>query len=409
MSQTPPPHTPGPDASGTGLATWIDRRLPILSGFRAEYIDFRMPINLNGLWNFGAILTILLLLMLASGLFLAMTYTPTAQDAFASIETIERELPSGWLIRGMHMTGASLFMAALYIHIFRGLYYGSYKAPRELLWLTGLVMLLMSMITAFAGYVLPWGQMSYWGADVATKAIGAIPAIGPTLEHITTGSDHLGTIFLHRLFVLHFLMAFGIVAVVVAHVAALHVTGPNNPTGIEPKTERETVPFHPYFTTKDLIGIALFALVFVTLMFFCPDWVAEAENSLPANPMQTPADIEPEWYFLPFYGLLQSVPSKFGGLVAAIGAIAVLFAVPWLDRSPIRSARYRPVFRTGVWVMILSFFLLGLTGKHHAEGIWHLIGPLATLTYFAFYLVLLPLCPRIETTRPLPDTIAPTP
>ncbi|WP_019090704.1 cytochrome b [Komagataeibacter europaeus] len=388
-----PPHAPS-ERSG-GILSWIDRRLPVISGFRQEYIDFRMPWNLNALWNFGAILTAVLVLMLATGIFLAMNYTPTSAGAFMSVEMIERQLPGGWMLRAMHMTGASLFMAALYIHLFRGLYYGSYKQPREILWLSGLGLLLMVMVTAFAGYVLPWGQMSYWGADVAGKAVGAVPVIGGTLEHIMEGSDQLGDIFIHRFFVLHFLMAFAIVAVVAFHVAALHVSGPNNPDG-KPVPERQTVSFHPYYTTKDLTGLVLFALVFVALAFLWPDLLSEPENYRPANPMHTPADIEPEWYFLPFYGLLQSVPSKFGGLLAAAGSILILFAVPWLDRSPVRSARFRPACRMGMAGLVISFVLMGLVGRHHAEGGWMIAGRIAALYYFGYFLVLLPLCARRE-------------
>ncbi|NHN88937.1 cytochrome b [Acetobacter conturbans] len=395
------------DAAETeGLAAWIDRRLPVVSAFRSEYVDFRLPRNLNWLWNFGAILTAVLLLMLATGIFLAMNYTPTNAGAFLSVEAIDRQLSGGWLLRAMHMTGANLFLAALYIHLFRGLYYGSYKAPREILWLTGLLLLVMVMATAFAGYMLPWGQMSYWGADVITKAVGAVPLIGTALEHVMTGSDHLGDVFLHRFFVLHFLMAFLVVAVVGLHVVAIHVSGSNNPLGIEPKTKKDTLTFHPYYTTKDLVGLIIFALIFSLLMFFWPNLLAEPSNYTPADPMHTPADIEPEWYFLPFYGLLQSVPSKFGGLVAAAGSIAVLFFLPWLDRSPIRSARFRPVCRAGLFGLVIAFVLLALGGKHHAEGVWMLIARLAGLYYFGYFLVLLPLASRREKTRPLPASIS---
>lgn len=390
----------------TGLAGWIDQRLPVISAFRAEYVDFRLPRNLNWLWNFGAILTVVLVLMLATGIFLAMNYTATDAGAFLSVEAIDRQLSGGWLLRAMHMTGANLFLAALYIHLFRGLYYGSYKAPREILWLTGLVLLVMVMATAFAGYMLPWDQMSYWGADVITKAVGAVPVIGGAFEHIMTGSDHLGDVFLHRFFVLHFLMAFLVVAVVGLHVTAVHISGSNNPLGIEPKSKKDTLTFHPYYTTKDLVGLIIFALIFTALMFFWPNLLAEPANYAPADPMHTPADIEPEWYFLPFYGLLQSVPSKFGGLLAAAGSIAVLFFLPWLDRSPIRSARFRPLCRVGLLGLVVAFVLLAVAGKHHAEGVWMIVARLAGLYYFGYFLVLLPLAARMEKTRPLPSSIA---
>ena len=390
------------------LAVWVDKRLPIISGCKAQYLHFPMPKTLNGLWSFGAILTLVLLLMLATGTFLAMHYTPTAAEAFLSVEAIDRQLPGGWLLRAMHMVGANLFLAALYIHLFRGLYYGSYKAPRELLWLTGLLLLLMVMATAFAGYILPWGQMSYWGADVISKAIGAVPVIGNSLEHVLVGSDHLGDIFVHRFFVLHFILAFFIVAVVGLHITAVHVVGPNTPQGIPPQTPKDTVPFHPYFTAKDLFGVVAFALIFALLLFFWPNLLSEPENYFPADPLHTPANIEPEWYFLPFYGMLQSIPSKFGGLLAAAGSVLVLFALPWLDCSPIRSARFRPLCRAGLSGLVGTFVLLGLVGQHHAQGGWMLVGRAALLYYYSYFLVLLPLATRFEKTRPLPPSLAAT-
>ncbi|MFT9093190.1 MAG: cytochrome b N-terminal domain-containing protein, partial [Gluconacetobacter sp.] len=380
-------------------------RLPVVSAFGGEYGDYRTPRNLNGLWNFGAILTVVLLVMLATGIFLAINYTPTAAGAFASIEAIERQVPSGWLLRSIHVTGASMFLAALYIHLFRGLYYGSYKAPREMLWLTGLVLLAMVMFTAFAGYVLPWGQMSYWGADVAGKAVDAVPVVGPWLEHFLQGGDAPGDVSLHRFFILHMVLAFAVLGVVGVHVAALHVTGSNNPLGIEPTGPRDTVPFHPYYTSKDALGLILFALLFAVVVFFLPNVVFEAENFRPANPLHTPADIEPEWYFLPFYGILQSVPSKFGGLLASVGAILVLFLVPWLDRSPIRSARFRPLYRVGMGVLVVCFILLGFVGRHHAQGGWMIAGRVAVVYYFAHFLVLLPLSARWERGVVLPESI----
>ncbi|MFS3135283.1 cytochrome b [Gluconacetobacter sacchari] len=391
---------------GEGVLSWLDARLPVVSAFRREYVDYRTPRNLNGLWNFGAILTVVLMVMLATGVFLAFNYTPTASGAFASVEAIERQVPSGWLLRSIHVAGASMFLAALYIHLFRGLYYGSYKAPREMVWLTGLVLLAMVMLAAFAGYVLPWGQMSYWGADVAGKAVDAIPAVGPWLEHFLQGGDAPGDVSLHRFFILHMVLAFAVLGVVGVHVAALHVTGSNNPLGVEPRGARDTVPFHPYYTSKDALGLVLFALVFAVVVFFLPHVVLEAENYRPANPLHTPADIEPEWYFLPFYGILQSVPSKFGGLLASVGAILVLFLVPWLDRSPIRSARFRPFYRVCMGGLVVCFVLLGFVGRHHAQGGWMIAGRIAVVYYFAHFLVLLPLSARTERGVVLPDSVA---
>nr|WP_298798126.1 cytochrome b N-terminal domain-containing protein [uncultured Acetobacter sp.] len=400
--------TSAPAAQLSGVAGWIEHRLPVFATFRKEYVVFQLPRNLNWLWNFGAILVVVLLLMLATGTFLAMNYTPTSAEAFLSVEAIDRQLSGGWLLRAMHMTGANLFLASLYIHLFRGLYYGSYKAPREILWISGLVMLLMVMTTALAGYILPWGQMSYWGADIITKAVGAVPVIGDTLEHILTGSDHLGDIFLHRFFVLHFIMAFLVVGVVGLHVACVHVAKSNNPLGIEPKTPKETLSFYPYYISKDLIGLIVFAMVFCALLFFWPGVLTEPDNYAPADPLHTPANIEPEWYFLPFYGLLQSVPSKFGGLLAAVSSILVLFALPWLDRSPVRSARFRPICRPALIGVVIAFIMLAVAGKHHVMGGWMLVGRLAALYYFGYFLVILPLASRFEKTRPLPTSLAPT-
>ncbi|GBR03091.1 cytochrome b [Acetobacter oeni] len=405
MAGSPSRHTTEPgvtgddnpqDSESTGFAGWLDARLPVISAFRNEYIRFPMPRSLNALWTVGAMLTVVLVLMLLSGLALAMNYTPTAAGAFASVEAIERRLPAGWLLRSMHMTGASLFLAALYVHLFRGLYYGSYKAPREILWIIGVALLAMVMVTAFAGYVLPWGQMSYWGADVAGKAVGAVPGIGPFLERLFLGGDQPGDVTLHHLFVLHFTLAFGIVGVVGLHVAALHVAGPGNPTGIPAKEPEQTLPFHPYFTVKDGLGLVVFAILFAAVLFFLPGLISEPENYRPANPMHTPTDIEPEWYFLPFYGILQSIPSKFGGLVVSVGAILLLFLTPWLDTSPIRSARNRPVYRIGMIALVVAFVLLGFAGKHHVEGAWLYVGQLATLYYYLHFLVLMPLVSRRE-------------
>lgn len=368
-----------------GLLHWIDARLPVVSAARREFRDYPMPPNLNGFWNFGAILTLSLLLMLATGLTLALTYVPNAGLAFASIQTIERGVPAGWLIRLAHQTGATLFMGALYLHIFRGLYYGSYKAPRELVWLTGMALLACAMVTAFAGYVLPWGQMSYWGADVITGAMAGLPVVGPTLSHLVLGDTHLGDVFLHRLFVVHFATAFAIVGIVVVHVACVHVAAPNDPDGRDPRSPRETVPFHPYFTAKDLFGLALAGGVFTALAAFAPGIVREAANLAPANPLRTPNDIVPAWYFLPFYGLLQIVPSKTLGLFASLAAIVLPGLMPWLDRSPIRSARHRPGFRIGMILMAAGFVTLGLAGAHHLQGLWGIAGRIAALAYFGVF------------------------
>ncbi|MBO1361467.1 cytochrome b N-terminal domain-containing protein [Acetobacter sacchari] len=397
MATAPSDHdTDCSEGRPAGALGWIGARLPVVGAFTREYVRFPMPRSLNVLWTVGAMLTVALALMLLSGLALALHYTPSAAGAFASIEEIERRVPGGWLLRSMHMTGASLFVGALYLHLFRGLYYGSYKAPRELLWLVGMTLFAMVLATAFAGYVLPWGQMSYWGADVAGKAIAAVPGVGPVLERMFLGGDHPGDGTLHRLFVLHFTLAFAVLGVVGMHIAALHVSGPGTPSGRPPAGPSETLPFHPYFTAKDGLALVVFALAFAAVMFFLPSLIVEPANYRPANPMRTPPNIEPEWYLLPFYGVLQSVPSKLGGLLASVGSILVLFAAPWLDVSPLRSARERPVYRAGMAALVVAFILLGMAGARHVQGVWLYVGQAATLYYFVHFLVLMPLISRRE-------------
>lgn len=387
------------------VSTWIEKRLPIFSTFRREYIQFPMPRNLNIWWAFGAVLTVVLLLMLATGIFLAMSYTPSATGAFASIEMIERSVPSGWLLRALHMAGSNLFLACLYLHLFRGLYYGSYKNPRELVWFSGLFLMMMVMMTAFAGYILPWGQMSYWAANVVIQAISSVPLIGEGLAHWLMGGSSPNDLTLHRYFVLHFVMAFFIIGVVFIHVICLHVVKSNNPKGIEPKTKEETLPFYPYYVAKDGVVIVFALLVLVVLAFFFPDWLTNSENYMPANPLETPANIAPEWYFLPFYGILQIIPFKFLGLLLSVGSLLLLFAVPWLDRSPIKSAKYRPLYRVALLLLVISFVMLGIVGKYHSHTglVW--FGRLALLYYYVHFLVILPFSEKFELKRTLPTSL----
>lgn len=384
---------------------WIEKRLPIFSTIRREYIQFPMPRNLNIWWTFGAVLTVVLLLMLATGIFLTMTYTPSAGEAFASIEMIERRVPSGWLLRSLHMAGSNLFLAFLYLHIFRGLYYGSYKNPRELVWLSGLLLMVMVMMTAFAGYILPWGQMSYWAANVVIQAISSIPLVGEGLAHWLMGGSSPNDLTLHRYFVLHFVMAFLIIGVVFIHVICVHFVKSNNPKGIEPKTKEETLPFYPYYVAKDAVIIVFVLLLLFLLAFFFPDLLTNTENYIPANPLETPDNIAPEWYFLPFYGILQLIPFKFLGLVLSAGSLLVLFAVPWLDRSSIKSARYRPLYRLSLFILVVAFVILGVVGKYHTYGglIW--LGRLALLYYYAHFLLILPFSERFELKRTLPASL----
>ncbi|MCA7119952.1 MAG: cytochrome b/b6 [Acidibrevibacterium sp.] len=380
--------------------------MPVFTMMQKEYGSFPTPKNFNYFWNFGALAMVNLVLMIVTGVFLAMNYTPNSMLAFDSVERIMRDVNWGWLIRYAHMNGASMFFIVVYVHIFRGLYYGSYKAPRELLWMLGVVILLLMMATAFMGYVLPWGQMSYWGATVITNLFSAIPLVGKAIVTWLWGGFAVDNPTLNRFFSLHYLLPFVIVGVVFLHVVALHITGSNNPLGIEVKTPQDTIPFHPYYTIKDSVGICVFFIVLALLVFFAPNFFASPDNYIPANPLQTPAEIVPEWYFLPFYAILRSVPNKLGGVMMMFGAIAVLFVLPWLDTSPVRSARFRPIYRQLFWLLVISVFALGAVGAHRPQGIWVVIGRLATLYYFLHFLVILPILGKLERPLPLPESIS---
>ncbi len=388
------------------VINWIDTRMPVFTMMQKEYGSFPTPRNFNYFWNFGALAMVNLVLMIATGVFLAMNYAPNSMLAFDSVERIMRDVNWGWLIRYAHMNGASMFFIVVYVHLFRGLYYGSYKAPRELLWMLGVVILLLMMATAFMGYVLPWGQMSYWGATVITNLFSAIPLVGKSIVTWLWGGFAVDNPTLNRFFSLHYLLPFVIVGVVFLHVVALHITGSNNPLGIEVKTPQDTIPFHPYYTIKDSVGICVFFIVLAALVFFAPNFFASPDNYIPANPLQTPAEIVPEWYFLPFYAILRSVPNKLGGVMMMFGSIAVLFVLPWLDTSPVRSARFRPIYRQLFWLLVISVFALGAVGAHRPQGIWVVIGRLATLYYFLHFLVILPVLGKLERPLPLPESIS---
>lgn len=405
MNQPLKPHTDQATPKKKKVSGWIEERIPVFLMIQREYIRFPMPRNLNIWWTFGAVLCVILMLMLATGIFLAMSYTPSVGAAFSSIEMIERRVPSGWLLRSLHMAGSNLFLAFLYLHIFRGLYYGSYKNPRELVWISGLFLMLMVMMTAFAGYILPWGQMSYWAANVVIQAISSVPLIGDGLAHWLMGGGSPNDLTLHRYFVLHFVMAFLIIGGVFVHVICMHFVKSNNPTGIEPKTKEETLPFYPYYVSKDAVVIVGSLFLLVLLAFFFPDLLTNTENYIPANPLETPENIAPEWYFLPFYGILQLIPSKFIGLVLSAGSLLVLFAVPWLDRSSVKSARYRPVYRLCLFILLIAFLILGLVGKYHTHGglIW--AGRLALFYYYAHFLLILPFSEKFELKRNLPNSL----
>ena len=392
---------------------WIDARLPIFTMLHKEYGEYPAPRNFNYLWNFGMIAGLMLVIMIASGLFLSMQYTPNVDMAFQSVERIMRDVNFGWLFRYIHANGASMFFIAVYIHIFRGLYYGSYKTPRELVWIFGVVIFLLMMATAFMGYVLPWGQMSFWGATVITNLFSAIPLVGENIVTWLWGGFAVDNPTLNRFYSLHFLLPFVILGVVVIHVGAFHVSGSNNPSGIDPKGPQDTLPFHPYYTAKDSFGTVVFLVFYAFMVFFMPNFMGHADNYIQANPLQTPAHIVPEWYFLPFYAILRSVTfSLFGieakllGVIAMFGAIAVLFVLPWLDTSRVRSARFRPIYRWLFWVLVASTIGLGYAGSQPPEGLPVVIGQISAVYYFLHFLVILPILGKIERPLPLPRSIS---
>lgn len=402
------------------VVRWIDERLPVFTFLDKEYGRFPTPRNFNYLWNFGAIATVMLGIMIVSGIFLAMSYTPHTAHAFDSVERIMRDVNYGWLLRYIHMNGASFFFIAVYIHIFRGLYYGSYKKPRELLWIFGVMLFLLMMATAFMGYALPWSQMSGWGVTVITSLFGAFPLVGDGIVTWLWGGFSVDNPTLNRFFALHFLLPFIICAVVFLHVWALHVTGSNNPAGVEPKNENDTVPFHPYYTAKDSFGLGVFLVIYMAVVFFAPLALTEYDHFRPFDPMVTPEHIVPEWYFLPFYAILRAftmdivipftsivvLPAKLQGVLAMFGSIILLFFLPWLDRSPVRSARFRPIYKVAMFVLVAAFLTLGYAGMKPAEGLPLILGQVATLYYFFHFLVLLPLLGRIEKPLPLPESIS---
>jgi ubiquinol-cytochrome c reductase cytochrome b/c1 subunit len=395
-----------PPVFNNKLIAWIDHRLPIFSYIEKEYHTFPTPRNFNYFWNFGAIATVMLVLMIVTGIVLATNYTPHVTMAFDSVERIMRDVPSGWLIRYMHMTGASFFFIAVYIHIFRGMYYGSYKAPRELLWILGVVILLLMMATAFMGYVLPWGQMSFWGATVITSLFGAIPVVGDSIVTWLWGGFAIDNPTLNRFYALHYLLPFVIVGVVALHVVALHVHGSNNPLGIDPKGPQDTVPFHPYYTMKDGFGVILFLIVYAGFTFFAPNSLGDAANYIPADPLVTPEHIVPEWYFLPFYAILRAVPDKLGGVLAMFGSILVLFVLPWLDTSRVRSCTFRPIYKWFMFLLVIDVGVLGWCGANPPEGFFVPLSQVATVYYFFHFLILLPVLGKIERPLPLPPSIA---
>ena len=388
------------------MINWVDSRLPIFTMMQKEYGVFPTPKNFNYFWNFGALAMVTLVIMILTGIFLAMNYQPNTELAFASIQHIMRDVNYGWLIRYVHQNGGSMFFIVTYIHIFRGMYYGSYKGPRELLWILGVVILLLMMATAFMGYVLPWGQMSYWGATVITNLFSAFPIVGPKIVTLLWGGFSVDNPTLNRFFALHYLLPFVLVGVVFLHIAALHIVGSNNPLGIDVKSPQDTVPFHPFYTIKDSVGMCVFLIFWAAMVCFAPNFLGDANNFIPANPLQTPADIVPEWYFLPYYGILRSVPNKLLGVCFMFASLLILFVLPWLDTSRVRSARFRPIFRIVIWFWVIAFIGLGVCGARKPEGVWVILSRIFTIYYFAHFLLILPILGKLERPLPLPESIS---
>ncbi|MGN6375397.1 MAG: cytochrome b [Sphingomonas sp.] len=392
---------------------WVDDRLPLPRlVFGAIGGGYPVPRNLNYFWNFGVLAGAALGIQIITGVVLAMHYAPASGLAFDSVEHIMRDVNAGWFLRYAHATGASMFFIVVYLHIFRGLYYGSYKAPREMVWLLGVVIFLLMMATAFMGYVLPWGQMSFWGAQVITGFFSAIPVVGESIRVWLLGGYAPGDAALNRFFSLHYLLPFVIAGVIVLHIWSLHIPGSSNPTGVEVKGEQDTVPFHPYYTAKDGLGLGVFLLVFALILFFAPNYLGHADNYIPANPLQTPAHIVPEWYFWPFYAILRAftanflwIPAKLWGVMAMFSSILLLFFLPWIDTSPVRSGNYRPVFRTFFFVWLLDVLVLGWCGGSPATPGYIIAGQIAAAYYFAHFLIILPIISRTERPRPLPFSI----
>jgi ubiquinol-cytochrome c reductase cytochrome b subunit len=412
----------------TGGEKWLHSRLPIV-GLIYDTIMIPTPKNLNWMWIWGIVLTFTLVLMIATGVMLVMHYTPHVDMAFASVEHIMRNVNGGHMIRYMHQNGASLFFFAVYLHIFRGLYYGSYKAPREVTWIIGMLIYLLMMGTAFMGYVLPWGQMSFHGTAVITGLFGAVPFVGEALQTWLLGSGAVGQPALNRFFSLHYLLPFVILGLVIVHIWAFHTTGNNNPTGVEVRrgskeeAERDTLPFWPYFVIKDLFALAIILAIFFAVVGFMPNYLGHPDNYIEGTALKTPSHIVPEWYFLPFYAILRAfdsevwlviavdfltggiIDAKFFGVLAMFGAIVVMALAPWLDTSSVRSGRYRPMFKWWFWLLVVDFFVLTWVGAMPAEGIYPYIALIASAYWFAYFLVILPLLGVIEKPLPQPETI----
>ena len=393
----------------SNIAKWFDERLPIARLVHDSFVDFPTPRNLNYLWAFGGILSFCLVAQIVTGIVLAMHYVPNDKMAFDSVQAIRRDVNFGWLLQPMHAVGASMFFIAVYIHMFRGLYYGSYKAPREVLWILGVFIFLAMMATAFLGYTLPWGQMSFWGATVITNLFssldGVIPGMGTAIVQWLWGGFSVGNATLNRFFSLHYLLPFVIMGIVILHVWALHTAGQNNPTGLDIKQPSDAVPMHPYAITKDVFAMFVFLIPFAYFVFFMPDYLGHADNYIEANPLVTPPHIVPEWYFLPFYAILRAIPSKLGGVIAMVSAILILLFIPWLDTSRVRSTKYRPIYKWFFAYFAFTCLALGYLGAMPAEEPYITWARWFTFSYFAHFLLVMPIVGIIETPDKLPRSI----
>ncbi len=395
---------------------WLDDRLPLPRlAYSAIGGGYPVPRNLNYWWNFGVLAGVFLMIQIVTGIVLAMHYFASVDGAFISIERIMRDVNAGWLMRYAHSNGASFFFIVTYIHIFRGLYYGSYKAPREMVWMLGLVIYLLMMATAFMGYVLPWGQMSYWAAQVITGFFSAFPLVGEPVRVWLLGGYAPDQATLTRFFSLHYLLPFVIAAVVILHIWALHIPGSSNPTGVDVKEEKDTLPFHPFYTAKDGWFAGMVLLLFALLLYFAPNLLGHPENYIEANPLATPPHIVPDWYFWPFYAILRAftvdliLPAKLWGVLAMFASILLLFFLPWLDKSPVRSGNYRPIFRIFFFVLIADIVLLSWAGGRAATPMVVVASQIGSAYYFLHFLVILPLVSKFERPRPLPVSISQSP
>lgn len=399
-----------------GLVNWLDERFPLVSTWKAHFSNYYAPKNFNFLYFFGSLALIVLVNQIITGLWLTMFYTPNAEQAFSSVEFIMRDINFGWLLRYMHSTGASVFFIVIYLHMFRGLLYGSYQKPRELVWLLGMFLYLLLMAEAFFGYLLPWGQMSYWGAEVITSLFGAIPYIGKALAVWLRGDYSVANPTLQRFFALHVIgIPILMIILVFLHIVALHKVGSNNPEGIDIKKALDRdgkpldgIPFHPYYTVKDFVGIIVFSILFFAVVFFAPEmggYFLEHANFVPANPMVTPDHIAPVWYLAPFYAILRAIPDKLIGVVCMAAAILLLFFLPWLDKSNVRSVRYKGIYsRISITLFAFSFLLLGYLGTTPVTPVRLLLARIAAVIYFSYF-ILMPIYSRFEKTQPVPTRI----